>query len=305
MSRLTRTLRDLKRCASAIASNQLARHAPALYVRLTAQTGRGEADVGAATNADYFRRCFAEYLERLDLDTGATDPLAGLRLLEYGPGDVLGVALLAYAHGARQVICVDRFPLQRLSAANIAIYQALLAGLEGEVRARADTAFVRAGDAASGLNPAAIEYRVTADGCSGEQQGFDLILSRAVLEHVHDLPRLFADMRTALKPAGRALHQVDLKSHGLDCDQPLDFLTWPGWLYDLMYSHKGFPNRWRVAHYRHWVDAAGLRLDALEATQQLAAEQLAAVLPRIRPELRLGSDEELRWLGFWLALSRH
>jgi SAM-dependent methyltransferase len=274
-------------------------------VRLTRQTGRGAGDVGAERNAGYFRRCHAEYCERLGRDPADADAFAGLRVLEYGPGDVLGVALLAVAHGAEQVVCVDRFPLERLSAENVAIYRALLDGLTGAARARAALAFRVPGDPASGLDPARIEYRVTADGTSGETVGFDLILSRAVLEHVHDLPALFADMRRALRPAGLAIHQVDLKSHGLDRTIPFDFLAWPGWLYALMYSHKGFPNRWRVGRYRAWAEAAGLRLCALEPTGLLGAEELARVRPRIRPELCTGTtDEELAWLGFWMELAR-
>jgi len=297
-------LADTRRCLGAIASNGLARFAPALYVRLTRQTGRGAADVGAATNADYFHRCYLDYCTRLGRDPKAGDALAGLQVLEYGPGDVLGVALLCIAHGSDRVVCVDRFPLERLSPANVAIYRALLEGLPGAVRARAEAAFRVPGDPASGLDPARIEYRVTVDGTSGMEAAFDLILSRAVLEHVHDLPKLFADMRRALRPTGVALHQVDLKSHGLDRSIPFDFLAWPAWLYALMYSHKGFPNRWRVGRYRRWAEAAGLDVRALEPTGTLSAEELARVRPRLRPELCVDTaEDELGWLGFWMEVA--
>lgn len=299
---MPKPLRDLKRFSTACLSNALARYAPAWYVRLTRQTGRGTGDVGAEHNAGYFERCFADYLERLDLQPAGPATLAGRRILEYGPGDVLGVALLAYAHGADQVVCVDRFPLERQSPENLAIYQTLMDRLPPPLQARAAAAFLRPGDPTSGLKPTCIDYRVTADGAAGETAGFDLIWSRAVLEHVHDLPVLFADMRRGLRPGGVALHQVDLKSHGLDRDEPLDFLTWPAWAYAAMYSHKGFPNRWRVAHYRQWVQAAGLQLVGLEPTQLLPPERLAAVLPRIPAQLRQGDPDELCWLGFWLKL---
>ncbi|HAZ61347.1 MAG TPA: methyltransferase type 12 [Gammaproteobacteria bacterium] len=304
----TSRLADTRRCLSAIASNLLARFAPALYVRLTRQTGRGAEDVGAENNADYFRRCHAEYCARLGREPADPRALAGLHVLEYGPGDVLGVALMCIAYGAERVVCVDRFPLERLSPANVAIYRALLAGLPEGPRLRAAAAFRVAGDPASGLDPLRIEYRVTHDGTSGAEAAFDLILSRAVLEHVHDLAALFADMRRALRPGGVAVHQVDLKSHGLDRQIPFDFLSWPGWLYALMYSHKGFPNRWRVGLYRRWAEAAGLELKALAPTGMLSASELAAVRPRIRPELATGTaDDELGWLGFWMELvpARH
>lgn len=297
-------LTDARRCLGAITSNVLARFAPALYVRLTRQTGRGAADVGAEANAGYFRHCFADYCTRLRRDPQSGAALAGLQVLEYGPGDVLGVALLCIAHGAERVVCVDRFPLERLTPANIAIYRALLEGLAGAMRERAEAAFRTPGDPASGLDPARIDYRVTADGASGMVAAFDLILSRAVLEHVHDLPLLFADMRRALRPGGVAVHQVDLKSHGLDRSTPFDFLAWPSWLYALMYSHKGFPNRWRVGHYRRWAQAAGLDIRALEPNGTLSAGELARVRPRIRPELCAGTaEDELAWLGFWMEVT--
>jgi SAM-dependent methyltransferase len=301
----SRPLRDLKRALTAVASNALARFAPGVYVRLTRQTGRGTGDVGAEHNADYFRRCYRDYCQQLALDPADAHALQGCQVLEYGPGDILGVALLCIAHGASRVVCVDRFPLERLSEENIAIYRALLDGLDGEARAQAASAFRRTDDPGSGLDPARIEYRVTADGSSGEQRAFDLILSRAVLEHVHDLPTLFGDMQRALTANGVALHQVDLKSHGLDRDLPFDFLAWPGWLYALMYSHKGFPNRWRVGRYRAWARAAGLLITTLEPTALIEASALQQVRSRIRSELCLGSsEEELRWQGFWLKLAR-
>jgi predicted TIM-barrel fold metal-dependent hydrolase len=54
---------SLSMILKAIASNQIARFAPGLYVKLTGQTGRG--DSATETEADiaqYFRQCLIDYL---------------------------------------------------------------------------------------------------------------------------------------------------------------------------------------------------------------------------------------------------
>lgn len=295
---------DIKLFAKAFLSNQLARFAPALWVKLTGQTGRGADEPDTSEIADYFLSCFREHFQQLGLDeAGAAGFLTGKRVLEYGPGDILGVALLMYAHGAEAVYCVDRFPLQATSAKNVEVYRKLLALLEGPARARAERAFTVPGQPESGFNPAAIAYLVTPDGLSGRSREFDLIISRAVLEHVNDLDKTLADIAAALKPGGVSIHQVDLKSHGLDRYRAYDFLTWPSALYGLMYSHKGFPNRWRIDKYRESVQLAGLVASKLEPIGRVAPEDIAFIRPHVDRRFRALPPDELAWLGFWMVLA--
>lgn len=297
--------RDLVLAAKAVLSNQVARFAPSLYVRLTAQTGRGKADTDPAAVADYYRQCFADYGSQLGLAESARHRFfAGKRVLEYGPGDVLGVALLCYAYGAAQVDCVDRFPLQRISPTNVAIYRRLLDSLPGNIRARAARAFRDPDDPAKGFDPGAINYRVTRDGLVGTTSRYDLVLSRAVLEHVNRLDRTFTDIARALVPDGISIHLVDLKSHGLDRYRAFDFLTWPEWLYRLMYSAKGFPNRWRADSYVRYATEAGLEVVRITPTGCLVEADLAPIRPHLAEALRATPSDQLGWLGFWLILRR-
>lgn len=298
-------LDDAKRIARAIATDQLAHLAPRLYVRLTGQTGRGSEKQSARQVADYFKGCFADYFSMLGVASGDIGAyLAGKRILEYGPGDVPAVALLMVAYGADRAVCVDRFPLVSLSAANTAVLRCLLEDLDGEARRRAESCFRRAGDPASGLSDQRIRYLVRPSGLSGLNGTIDLIVSRAVLEHVNDLSATFADMRRALRPGGTAVHQVDLKSHGLHRRNPLDFLTWPPRLWSWMYGHKGVPNRWRIDRYRQALAEAGLRTLRLQPTALAAPGDIAAVRPRLAAPFRDLSDEDLSWLGFWLVCDK-
>ncbi|HYC76354.1 MAG TPA: methyltransferase domain-containing protein, partial [Planctomycetota bacterium] len=168
-------------------------------------------------------------------------------------------------------------------------------------RRRAGEAFVVAGDPASGLRPERLRYEVRADGLIGAREAYDLVTSRAVLEHVSDLAATYVDMARALRPGGMAVHLVDLKSHGLHREHPLDFLTWPAAKWRRMYAGKGFPNRHRLDRHRDLAAAAGLKVERVEVVDRVPADTLAAVRPHLDAEFRHLSDDDLSALGFWLT----
>jgi SAM-dependent methyltransferase len=211
------------RVLRAVASNQLARFAPGLYVRLTGQTGRGAAaEEAPADIAQYFRDCVDAYFEHLHVaPADAPAFLAGKTLMEYGPGDLPGVAALMVARGANKVYCVDRFPLVNLSAKNARVLGDLIDGSRGPERDRLVACLAKPDDPAAGFSPERIEYLVRPSGLSGLRGAVDLVFSRAVLEHVDDLEATFADMTAALRPGALAIHQVDLRRHGLHMSKPL------------------------------------------------------------------------------------
>lgn len=297
-----RPIADAVRAARAIATNQVARFLPDAYVEMTGETGRGRAAMTAQDIADYHARCFDDYLAQLGTDRGgAAARLAGRHVLEYGPGDVPGVALLFVAYGAASVTCVDRFPLMRADGLAGEALARLFDALPAEPRERAGRCFVRHGDPRSGLAAGPIVYSVRPDGLLGESASMGIVVSRAVLEHVNDLPGTFHDMRAALAPDGVALHLVDLKSHGLHRRNPLDFLTWPDRLWTLMYSCKGVPNRLRPGAYRDAARAAGLEIVAMSPTGRARAEDVAEVRPHLAAPFRGLPDDDLAWLGFWIV----
>ena len=296
---------DGYRFAKALLTNQMARFAPKLYLSLMHETGRGDSEAAPAATADYFFRCFNDYGQHLGLDGDQFACfLQGKAVLEYGPGDVLGVALLMYANGADFVHCVDRFPRKKISTKNIDIYNKILDRLGSEQRNRAIHAFNECGDPGSGFKPSIINYAVTTDGLIGRKSAYDLIVSRAVLEHVNHLESTILDNAQALRPDGVAIHNVDLKSHNLDRYRPFDFLTWPESAYRLMNSHKGRPNRWRVDKYRECVARSGLRFKALAHTGKLNDEEIDRIRPNLATNFRNLPTEELTWLGFWMVLEQ-
>jgi SAM-dependent methyltransferase len=297
---------DALRVARAIATNQLARFAPGAYIRLTGQTGRGgEETESVADIAGYFRGCFDDYFRRLSIEPEAVGAyLAGKTLVEYGPGDLPAVAALMLAHGAEKVYCVDRFPLVRLDGKNVRVLADLVRDLPAEGGDRIRRAMVDRSDASAGFDARCIEYLVRPNGTVGLSAVADLVFSRAVLEHVNDLEATMADMVQAMRPGAVAIHLVDLRSHGLHRDNPLDFLQWPPALWDLMYSAKGVPNRWRVDRYREAL--ARLPIDVLqfEITRQASLVDVQRVRPHLARPFRGISDEDLACLGFWLVFRK-
>jgi SAM-dependent methyltransferase len=177
----------------------------------------------------------------------------------------------------------------------------MLEQMPAMLRERAEDCFRQPGRPESGFNPQRIDYLVTPSGLSRLSNEVDLVMSRAVLEHVNDLPATFRDMYAALKPDGIAIHQVDLKSHGLHRHNPLDFLAWPTWLWSMMYSAKGVPNRLRVDAYRDAVAQSGLELVAMRPTLIADADDIRAIRPELATPFKQLSDEDLSWLGFWLV----
>lgn len=295
-----------KRALKAVATNQIARFAPGLYVRLTGQTGRGAAaEEGASDIAQYFSECVEAYLSRLGVQpSDAKSFLDGKTLLEYGPGDLPGVAALMVARGAGKVYCVDRFPLVQLSDKNAQVMRDLMQRCSASERARLASCLRQPSNPASGFAPERIEYLVRPSGLSGMREQVDMVFSRAVLEHVDDLHATFHDMVAALKPGGLAIHQIDLRSHGLHKHNPLDFLAWSPAAWRWMYSAKGVPNRWRVDTYRRIVGALDVEVQQLEPTALAPAEQIRSVRPLLAAPFQGISDEDLACLGFWLVFRK-
>jgi SAM-dependent methyltransferase len=296
-------IQDLTRVVRAWTTNQVARFAPAAYLRLTEQTGRGKRQVETPQSvAGYFLSCFEEYFQVLQVERADIPAyLRGKIVLEYGPGNVPGVALLMFAYGAERVICVDRFPLLSFSEQNSRTLDALLERLPEAIRRRAETALRRVDGRVFSFDPGAITYLVRKSGLAGLPGSVDLVISRAVLEHVDDLPATFADMEASLRAQGTAIHLVDLRSHGMHQENPLDFLSWPPALWRIMHSHKGVPNRWRVTHYREVLKQGRLSVQRLSPTAHAAVSDVAAVRPHLARPFQAISDEELAWLGFWLV----
>jgi SAM-dependent methyltransferase len=269
-----------------------------------------------AERVAYSRKVFDLYQER-----GSLDP-AGRRVLELGPGEDLCVALRYLAAGAEQVSCVDRFEFKVDASWEREVYRELLRDLDDAGRARL-AGLVAPDGTLDGADPRLEVIRGVGIEESPARLGgrrFDLIGSVAVLEHVYDLAAAFRAMDALLTPGGRMVHQVDLRDHGMFSGggrHPLEFLTIGEYIYRLMTSHTGAPNRERVGAYRELV--AGLAHDAtieitaicgvadpldpyrgeIEVEPPLAAS-IEQIRPRLAPRFARLQVEELATAGIVL-----
>jgi SAM-dependent methyltransferase len=250
--------------------------------------------------------------------------LEGASVLELGPGDSFGVAIRLLGAGARKVTTLDRFVTWRDGAQQDAIHRALLDSLPAPERERAAPAMVAGTEL--GVDPERIRaiQGVPAEDAAAELRGerFELIVSRAVLEHVNDPAAVFAAMDELLVPGGLLVHKVDLSDHALFTSgghDPLTFLTIREPIYRWMGEHSGLPNRHLADFYRAELDrrdyqSTFLVTHAIGAPEivphrpEMPAEMLAAARPgieAIRPRLlshfRRLSDVDLATAGIFIT----
>ncbi len=185
--------------------------------RPTSHSGSTHRGISLSESLAYIDRVFDDYLRYSGL---CAEYLCGQRVLEVGPGDNLGVAMKFMCAGARQVVCLDKFLTEHDSAQQRRIYQALRASMTRKEKKVYDTVVnldrgveINA-DRLKYLSCVAIEEAAETLG----DEPFDLIVSRAVLEHVYDPDMALIAMDRLLAPGGLMLHDIDFRDHGLFTD---------------------------------------------------------------------------------------
>ena len=200
----------------------------------------------------YIDNVFLDY-KHYSLKSSITGSVA-----EIGPGDNCGVALLLLENGCDSVDLVDRFYSKRDTKLHARIYSELI---KRSVKLSDHMSNVDCFDEATfpGLTrhygPAA-----EAESFFNENNKYDFILSRAVMEHVYDPIKSLSKMTKALKSGGMLLHKVDLRDHGMFSQyfHELKYFEVPASFYSLMTRSSGRPNRVLINQYRAFLDKSGL-----------------------------------------------
>ena len=192
--------------------------------------------------ADYAEEVFDRYLRDAGL---APSGLAGKRVVEIGPGDNLGAAFLFALHGA-EVWTLDAFVVTREPGADEATAEALAQRAAFGDRTESPLNVLHTVHTVYGV-PLERATDVLADGT------FDLVLSNAVLEHVHNLDAALSQLDALLAPGGLQVHAVDLRDHGVFSRAGIHELAFLG-VSDLVWRRMGdnigLPNRRRMSAYR-------------------------------------------------------
>jgi len=134
----------------------------------------------------------------------------------------------------------------------------------------------------------------------------DLLYSFDVLEHVEDLDGFFSYCGEVVKPGGYMLHKFDLSGHGLfeDPMPPLDFQTFPKWLFDLIFPKYmravgNFADEFLTVMEKHgFTDFKTIPIRTAEPAY------LDAVWPHLRPEAHTRSKENVSLLDLVVVSRR-
>ena len=196
------------------------------------------------------RYCYSVWLRHLVKAAGNGLDVKPAAVVEFGPGDSLGIGLAALLSGSEKFCAVDIVRLAD-SQENLRIFDELVdlfrrrapipdnrelplvkplletydfpSGILNGARMRdalspgriklIRDSISRADD---GRREGPVAYRAPwTDFAVMEQQSVDMIYSQAAMEHVDDLPAAYRAMNRWLKPAGYVSHTIDFKSHHL------------------------------------------------------------------------------------------
>jgi len=217
---------------------------------------------------------------------------------EIGCGDCLAAADMMLGLGAQHVHLVEHqaMPLTPLHR------QALSRTIRPDLPNRA---CILSSDDPPRLNPALATLHVGLLEYLSLPQPVDLVYSFDVLEHVEDLDAFFSCCKRSLKPGGLSLHKFDLSGHEFfeDPMPPLDFQTYPRWLYRLM-----FPRYRRAVGnfadlFFDLMRKNGFEILEIVPLRVADPDYLRTIRPKLRKEARMKSDEILRFLDL-IVLAR-
>jgi SAM-dependent methyltransferase len=208
--------------------------------------------------------------------------LAGKTVLEVGPGINYGCVMILAAYGARPAV-VDRF----LAPWEPGYHRRFYSRLREELVRRAPEADVRPLEAlveADGY-PEAVIARCESplETIPLSPESIDLVLSNAVVEHLFDLEKSFAQLYRITRPGGFGLHQVDFRDHR-DFDRPLEFLLQreEDFQAEFARTHGEIGNRYRPDEVGASIRAAGFEVLGFEGNTFTRPEYLQEFLPRLR-----------------------
>ncbi|MEJ0088405.1 MAG: methyltransferase domain-containing protein [Limisphaerales bacterium] len=223
--------------------------------------------------------------------------LSGDSVCEIGPGDCLASAAFFVAKGAGHVDLVELQP-PVVNEKQFRILTALKEmgfSIAPDIISRTPDGFA--------LNTACISYYTDhMENCRlADQHG--LVFSHHVLEHVEDLKMVFEASYRALHAGGRTIHVVDLGGHGEfeDPIPPLDFQTYPDWLFAAMYPAHYRNTRRFLADYRSAAAQAGFNQIDIRPTRFAEKNYLASIHPKLRAAARKQPIEDIAVIEFTMT----
>jgi SAM-dependent methyltransferase len=247
---------------------------------------------GSMDDSEYAIGVFRTHAER----TGLIGQLRGKTILELGPGDSIGTAIISASHGAAAIL-VDTGPFVR---SDVGPCIDLAAALKAEGLQPPDLRDCP-------TIPSILERchaRYLTNGLAGlkqiEDQSVDLIFSQAVLEHVRKREFLdtMRECRRILKPGGVCSHQIDLRDH---LEGALNNLRFSDALWESEFFVKSgfYTNRIQYSRMLGLFHDAGFQVPFNGARRW---DALPTPRRKLAREFQMVPDEELCVSGFDVVL---
>jgi SAM-dependent methyltransferase len=215
---------------------------------------------------------------------------------EIGPGDCLAAAAFFAGKGASHVDLVELQP----PAINEKQRKILTALKEFGLPVSSD---VISNVSPPMLNTQLVSYHTQHMENYTARNQHILIFSHHVLEHVEDLQTVFQRSFRTLRPGGLVLHIVDLGGHGEleDPIPPLDFQTYPDWLYGWMYPVHYRATRRFLEDYRQEARKAGFHDIKIQSLRTVDDAYVESIRKKLRPAAQKQPLEDISVIEFALT----
>ena len=228
--------------------------------------------------------------------------LLGKHVCEIGAGDCLATSAFFLAKGARHVDIVE-VQAPAVSDKQVQVLKSL--------QSRGypiDLAIIqaRSGNAEVALDSGRITYHPCYVENLQSEVRYDFIFSSFVLEHVEDLGGFYSTCWKAANVGGKMLHLIDLGGHGLweDPLPPLDFQTYPDWLFEAMSPKYHRATRRFLHEHIDAVKSAGFTIEQVIPIRTADDTYLDQLWPKLRRAARQRPRDELRVIEFALLAKK-
>ncbi|MGB8355499.1 MAG: methyltransferase domain-containing protein [Chthoniobacteraceae bacterium] len=213
---------------------------------------------------------------------------------EVGPGDCLANAALMLGLGASHVDLIEMQP----AVVNAKQIQALETIRETKIPISMEIVDKEK----LVLNADKVSYQQSYMENYVANDRYDFVCSFNVGEHVEDLDGFFASCYRATRPGGINAHMIDLGGHGQFEDPlpPLDFQTYPDWLYGMMFPPYHRATRRFCNEHADACRKAGFELLEVVKLRTADSGYLKAIRPILRKAAQERDDDELSVIEFAL-----